>query len=42
MFPGNGKVARAPGRRTRGKGKTMSGRVGFSMGDECQHGKATY
>ena len=31
MFPAIGKVARAPGRRTRGKGKMMRGRVGCSM-----------
>ena len=31
MFPARGKVARAPGRRTSGKGKMMSGKVGCSM-----------
>jgi hypothetical protein len=35
-FPGKGKVARAPGRRTRGKGKTMRGRVGCCMRGECR------
>ena len=31
MFTGKGKVARVPGRRTSGKGKRMSGRVGCSI-----------
>ena len=39
MFPASGKVARAPGRRTRGKGKIRRGRVGCCMCRESRPGE---